>query len=79
MTKIRDIEQIMGKARTECQRFIAQSEDKFIEDVTASGALTFDEALTVVSEHREMVLRDSLEENMAKLRAWLERGATDLQ
>lgn len=77
MTKIRDIDEIMAKAREKSLEFIAQSEDQFIEDALAAGSLTFDEALSVVRDHGPVV-QEALAENMTGLRAWLERGATDL-
>ncbi|MGX1323736.1 hypothetical protein AB7M17_007189 [Bradyrhizobium sp. USDA 377] len=78
MTKIRDIEKIMAKVHEKSIELIAKSEERFVEDVLASGAMTFEEAVNVLRDHRETVLQDSMDENMAKVRAWLERGCTDL-
>jgi hypothetical protein len=78
MTKITDIDAIVATARERCLKFIKQSEDRFVEDVTSRGGLTVDEALSVVREHHGTMMQDALDENMTRLRAWLERGGTDL-
>ncbi|MGX1323860.1 hypothetical protein AB7M17_007313 [Bradyrhizobium sp. USDA 377] len=76
--RVNDIDAIMMRVRAKSLELIAKSEERFVEDVLASGAMTFDEAVNVLRDHRETVLEDSLKENLAKVRAWLERGATDL-
>ncbi|MGX1110551.1 MULTISPECIES: hypothetical protein [Bradyrhizobium] len=78
MTKVSDIDAIMTKVRAKSLELIAKSEERFVEDVLVSGAMTFDEAMNVLRDHRETVLQDSMEESMTKVRAWLERGCTDL-
>jgi len=78
VTKIRDVEQIVAAARERCLQSIKQSEDRFIEDVTARGGLTVEEAQAVVRDHHRVEMMDALDENMTRLRAWLARGGTDL-
>jgi len=78
MTKITDIEQLVAAARDRCLQSIQQSEERFIEEVTARGGLTVEEAHAVARDHHRVEMMDALDENMTRFRAWLERGGTDL-
>lgn len=74
---IQNVDEVVAKARTSSLRLMKESEERFIESVTARDVMTTEEALALVYEQREAVL-DEIDDAMIRLRAWLLRGGTDL-
>ncbi|MBR1231974.1 hypothetical protein [Bradyrhizobium sp. AUGA SZCCT0182] len=74
---IKNVDDVVAKARASSLRLIKDSEERFIDSVTGRNVMTTEQAIAIVDEQRELVL-DELDEAMKRLRAWLLRGGVDI-
>lgn len=70
---IQNVDEEVSRARASTLRLMKESERRFVDSVTARGAMTTEQALSILDEQREAVL-DEIDAAMIKLRAWILRG-----
>lgn len=68
-----DVDQHVAAARAKMLAILQQSERKFVEDVTARGEMTQEQALQVLNDEREGVLA-GFDDTLRSIKAWLSSG-----
>ena len=74
---IQNVDDVVAKARVTSVRLMKESEERFIDSVTARGAMTTEQAIALLEGQREAAM-DQLDQEMQRLREWILRGGTDL-